>query len=53
MYGRPTPPIMGGGLAVTGFYTGSAIIIGIVLLIIGAVLIRMSYMRQHPADSTI
>jgi len=50
MYGKPVPPI-GGGLAVTGFYTGSAIVITIVLLIVGAVLIRISYMRQHPADS--
>lgn len=49
MYGRPIPPIAGGGLAVTGFYTGSAIIIGILLLIIGIVLLRISYFRRHPA----
>lgn len=49
MYGKPIPPMAGGGLAVTGFYTGSAIIIGILLLIIGLVLLRISYFRRHPA----
>ena len=50
MYGKPIPPMAGGGLAVTGFYTGSAIIIGIVLLIIGIVLLRISYFHRHAAD---
>lgn len=50
MYGKPIPPIAGGGLAVTGFYTGSAIVIGIVLLIIGIVLLRVSYFHRHASD---
>lgn len=50
MYGKPIPPIAGGGLAVTGFYTGSAIVIGIVLLIIGIVLLRISYFHRHASD---
>ncbi len=50
MYGPPRPPIVGGGLAVTGFYTGSAVVIGLVLLIVGIVLLRMSYFHRHPAD---
>lgn len=49
MYGRPTPMVP--GLAVTGFYTGSAVIIGVVLLIIGIVLLRMSYFHRHATDA--
>lgn len=50
MYSRPIPPMAGGALAVTGFYAGTAVIIGIVLLIVGIVLLRISYMRRHASD---
>ncbi len=51
MYGRPLPVATGTvGLAATGFYAGTAVVIGIVLLIVGLVLVRMTYLRRHPAQ---
>ena len=52
MYGKPIGPgVIGGGAAlpVTGFYTGSALILALVLLIAGGVLIRMSYLKRAAA----
>ncbi len=48
MYGSPLPVATGTvGLAATGFYAGTAVVIGIVLLVVGLVLLRMTYLRRH------
>lgn len=51
MYGKPIPPVAGAaGLAFTGFYAGTAVLVAIVLLILGAVLLRVSYFRRQAKD---
>ncbi len=53
MYGKPIGPgVIGGGAAlpVTGFYTGTAILLALVLLVAGGVLIRMSYLKHSAAS---
>ncbi len=53
MYGRPMGPgIVGGGvgLSVTGFYAGTAMIVALVLVVLGAALVRVSYMKRRAAD---
>ncbi|MDQ6874671.1 MAG: hypothetical protein M3042_06355 [Actinomycetota bacterium] len=49
MYGKP-PILIGGGLAVTGFYTGMYVIAAVVALIIGGVLLRMSRVKRAHVD---
>ncbi len=54
MYGKPIGPgMIGGGAAlpVTGFYAGSLMIMALILLILGGVLIRMSYLKRTAATS--
>ncbi len=46
MYGKPIPPVTAAGaLAATGIYAGSAVLIGIIALILGVVLVRVAYFR--------
>lgn len=54
MYGKTLGTgVIGGGAAlpVTGFYTGSAVILAFVLLIAGGVLIRISYLKRTAASN--
>ena len=46
MYGKPIVPVAGGGLAVTGVYAGTTIVVAIIALILGLVLIRVAYFRR-------
>jgi len=54
MYGKPIGPgVIGAGAAlpVTGFYLGSAMLIALVLLILGGVLVRISYLRRSAVSA--
>lgn len=48
MYGKPGV-IVGSGLAVTGFYSSMAVLIGTVAILVGYVLLRLTR-RRSPVD---
>lgn len=55
MYPKPTVPgVIGGGaiIPVTGFFTGSLIIMAVIFIILGGVLVRMSYLKRAEARET-
>jgi len=52
MYGK----VLGGGtvaaLPLTGFYTGFALVLALILLVLGAILVRVSYLKRTAAKDS-
>ncbi len=52
MYGR----VLAGGtvaaLPLTGFYTGMAVILAVILLVLGGVLVRISYLKHRASTDS-
>ncbi len=51
MYAKPMVPVAGGAaLAATGVYTGTAVIVAVVAVVVGLVLIRVASFRRGRPD---
>jgi hypothetical protein len=46
MYGKVAGAGTVAALPLTGFYTGMALVLALVLLVLGAVLVRISYLKR-------